>query len=140
MIKLPPIPRPILKLFRSPLVVLSAASLGVRIGKDVYKMRKGEIDSKEFRARTGTNFGSVTGGMAGAAAGAAAFSVLPGVGTVLGAFAGGMLGEAVGSKLGRRAADRIEEAAYADKQAEAAAEGAPAQEAPNPAAAPKRHI
>src|SRR5436190_22298949 len=108
--KFPPIPRPIKKLFRSPLVVISAASLGVRIGKDAYRMRKGEIEKKEFRARTGTHLGSITGGMAGAAAGAAAFSVVPGVGTVLGAFAGGMLGEAVGSKLGRRAAERRAEA------------------------------
>src|SRR5688572_19847138 len=109
LMKLPPIPRPIKKLFRSPIVVVSAASLGVRIGKDVYRMRIGEIDRKEFRARTGTHLGSISGGMAGAAAGAAAFSVVPGVGTVLGAFAGGLLGETIGGKLGRRAADRFED-------------------------------
>lgn len=103
------IPRPILKLIRSPIVVVSAASFGMRLGKDVYKMRKGEIDKKEFRARAGTHVGGTTGSMAGAAAGAAAFSMIPGVGTVLGAFAGGVLGEAIGAKLGRRAAERIEE-------------------------------
>src|SRR5262245_20803776 len=108
--KLPKIPRPILKLFRSPIVVISAASLGVRIGKDAYRLKVGEIDTKEFRKRTGANIGSISGGMAGAAAGAAAFSVVPGVGTMLGAFAGGMLGETVGAKLGRRAAERLEEA------------------------------
>jgi phage tail tape-measure protein len=121
-LKLPKIPRPILKLLRSPIVVVSAASLGVRIGKDAYKLKHGEIDSKEFRARTGSHLGSVSGGMVGAAAGAAALSVVPGVGTVLGAFAGGLVGETIGSKLGRRSAERFEEAVYGVTVAAAAGE------------------
>lgn len=131
------LPRPIKKLLRSPLVVVSAASLGVRIGKDAYKMHKGEIDGREFRARTGQHLGSVSGGMAGAAAGAAAFSVVPGVGTVLGAFAGGLFGETVGAKLGRRAAERLETVAV-----QAAPEVAPASEAsePPPPHGPKRTL
>jgi phage tail tape-measure protein len=134
------IPRPILKLFRSPIVVVSAASFGVRIGKDVYKMRKGEIDKKEFRARAGTHLGSTTGGMAGAAAGAAAFSMVPGVGTVLGAFAGGMLGEAIGSKLGRRAAERVEVAFVAEAPAAAAADAEKSEPNDHGTHNPKRHL
>lgn len=107
--KLPRIPRRFRRLLRSPILVVSAASLGVRMGKDAYRMRAGEIDAKEFRARAGSHFGSISGGIAGAAAGAAAFSALPGIGTILGAFAGGMLGESVGSKIGRKGAERIED-------------------------------
>src|SRR5689334_4216398 len=109
--------RPITKLLRSPIVMVSAASLGVRIGKDAYKMQKGEISIREFRARTGQHFGSISGGMVGAAAGAAALSVMPGVGTVLGAFGGGLLGETIGAKLGRRAAERFEEVLGSEEKA-----------------------
>jgi hypothetical protein len=104
----PKIPRFWKRLLKNPIVVVSAATFGVRIGKDAYAMKKGEIDAPEFRARTGSHLGSISGGVFGAAAGAAAFSVIPGVGTVLGAFAGGLLGESVGGKLGRKSAEHVE--------------------------------
>jgi phage tail tape-measure protein len=103
MAKLPSIPkRLLLRLLKNPIVVVSAATLGIRIGKDAYAMKTGEIDGGEFRARIGSHLGSISGGIFGAAAGAAALSVVPGVGTVLGAFAGGMIGENLGGKMGRK--------------------------------------
>lgn len=106
--KLPKVPLIIRRLIKNPVVIMSAATLGVRVGKDFYKMKTGEIDGKELRARTGSHFGGLSGGVFGAAAGAAAFSVLPGVGTMLGAFAGGMIGESFGSKAGRKSAEFAE--------------------------------
>jgi phage tail tape-measure protein len=107
--RLPKIPKRLLmRLLKNPIVVVSAATLGVKIGKDAYQLRLGEIDSKEFRARTGSHLGAISGGVFGAAAGAAALSVVPGVGTILGAFAGGMIGENLGAKLGRKSAEQAE--------------------------------
>jgi phage tail tape-measure protein len=105
----PKIPRFWKRLLKNPVVVVSAATLGVRVGKDAYAMRNGEINAPEFRARAGSHLGSISGGVFGAAAGAAAFSAIPGVGTILGAFAGGLLGEAVGARLGRKSAEHIED-------------------------------
>lgn len=97
------------KLGRHPVAVVSTATLGFRLGKDGWRLKKGEIDVPEFRRRVGGHFGTVGGGLAGAAAGAAAGSaVIPGLGTVLGAFAGGMVGESLGGKLGRGAVEGAE--------------------------------
>jgi len=107
--RLPKIPKRLLmRLLKNPIVIVSAASLGVRIGKDAFQVRAGEIDTKEFRARTVSHIGSTAGGVFGAAAGAAALSIVPGVGTILGAFAGGMIGENLGAKLGRKSAEHAE--------------------------------
>jgi phage tail tape-measure protein len=100
--------RIIRKLTRHPMLVVSVTTLGVRLGKDAYAMREGEIDAPEFRKRAGAHLGHMSGGLAGAAAGAAAGSVLPGLGTLLGAFAGGMVGEHLGGKAGRAAAELAE--------------------------------
>jgi phage tail tape-measure protein len=115
--------RLLMRLLKNPIVVVSAATLGVRIGKDAYQMKTGEIDPKEFRARAGSHLGSVSGGVFGAAAGAAALSVVPGVGTILGAFAGGMVGESIGAKLGRKSAEHAE--VYFAKKSTAGAEREP---------------
>ncbi|MBK6690377.1 MAG: hypothetical protein IPG45_38275 [Deltaproteobacteria bacterium] len=97
------------KLGRHPVAVLSTATLGFRLSKDGWRLKKGEIDVPEFRRRVGGHFGTVGGGIAGAAAGAAAGSaVIPGLGTILGAFAGGMVGETLGGKLGRGAIEGAE--------------------------------
>ncbi len=95
-------------LSRHPLAVTTAASLGLRFGKDVVRLRRGDIDAQEFRGRAGQHVGAVSGNLAGAMAGAAAgTAALPGLGTVLGGFAGGVLGENVGGKLGRRTIEHI---------------------------------
>ena len=89
------------KLGKHPVLVLSVASLGYRCGKDIYRLRKGEFDRREFNARAGAHLGGVTGGFGGASAGAVIGSVVPGLGTLLGGFAGGIAGEYAGSKMGR---------------------------------------
>jgi phage tail tape-measure protein len=97
------------RLARHPIAVVSVVSLGYRMGKDALKVRAGEIDDKEWRARAGSHLGSLTGGIAGAAAGAIALSMVPGIGPLLGGFAGGLAGEFGGSKVGRAAIETIED-------------------------------
>jgi phage tail tape-measure protein len=96
------------RLARHPTLVVGAATLGVRVGRDAGALRRGEIDPPEFRRRAGAHVGHIGGGIAGATAGAAAGSVVPVLGTLLGAFAGGMLGEHLGGRLGRAAVDAAE--------------------------------
>lgn len=96
------------RLGRHPVAVVSSLALAVRIGRDGYRARSGEIDGAEFRARAGGHVGGLSGGLAGAAMGATAGSVVPGVGTIIGAFAGGLLGESYGGKLGRQGVERAE--------------------------------
>lgn len=96
------------RLARHPVLVVSTASLGVKVTRDALRMRSGEIDGTEFRARTGRNVGGMSGGLAGAAAGAAWGSVLPGLGTMLGAMAGGIVGEELGGRVGRLAIEQAE--------------------------------
>lgn len=96
------------RLARHPVAIVSVASIGVRVGRDAFRMKSGEIDAKEFRARTGGNVGSIGGGALGATAGAVAGSVVPVLGSILGGFAGGLIGEAGGAKLGRAAMEQIE--------------------------------
>lgn len=104
---LPKIPRRFIgRLLKNPLVMVSGVTLGVKIGRDAYQMKVGEIDVTEFQHRTGSHVGGVSGGVFGMAAGAAALSlVMPGVGQILGSFAGSIIGEHLGSKLGRRSAE-----------------------------------
>ena len=116
--KLPKLPTPKLppgmpgkigrKLARHPIAVISVATIGVRLGRDAYRLKKGEIDGPEWRARAGEHVGGVSGGIAGAMAGAVAFSIVPGVGPLIGGFAGGLIGELGGSRVGRGAIEAIE--------------------------------
>jgi phage tail tape-measure protein len=106
----PGLPDKILRrLARHPILVISVASMGLRVGREAKRFKSGEIDGPEFRARTASHLGSISGGAIGATAGAIAGSVLPGLGSIIGGFAGGILGEAGGSKLLRFAAEKLEE-------------------------------
>jgi phage tail tape-measure protein len=96
------------RLGRHPVLVVSTATMGVKVGQDGFRLRRGEIDAPEFRKRTGGHVGSMSGGLAGAAAGAAWGSALPGLGTVIGAFAGGLVGEELGGRVGRLAIEQAE--------------------------------
>lgn len=96
------------RLGRHPVLVVSTASLGIKLGKEGVRLRRGEIDALEFRLRTGGHVGSMSGGLAGAAAGAAWGSAFPGLGTVIGAFAGGLIGEELGGRVGRLAIEQVE--------------------------------
>lgn len=93
---------------RHPVALVSTLSMGLRVGKDVHRFKKGEIDAGELKARVGEHAGSIGGGVLGASAGAAVGSVVPVVGTIIGGFAGGLLGESKGSKLGRKLAERLD--------------------------------
>lgn len=137
------------RLGRHPVLVVSTASLGVKVGKDGFRLRSGEIDPPEFRKRAGGHVGSMGGGLAGAAAGAAWGSALPGLGTVIGAFAGGIIGEELGGRVGQLAVEQAEitvtlrreqaPADAADGALEAVEEADPAHEEP-PTPRPKRHL
>ncbi|MGF1510157.1 MAG: hypothetical protein ACFB9M_11720 [Myxococcota bacterium] len=108
-LKRTPIERIIRRLERHPAAVVTLASLGMRMGKDVRRMKAGDIDVVEFRRRGFTHVGSISGGMAGAAMGAAAgTAVAPGIGTILGAFTGSVVGDNVGTRLGRAAIEHAE--------------------------------
>lgn len=96
------------RLARRPMLVVSAAALTLRMGKDAMKVKDGKMDGAEFRARAGSHVGSIGGSAVGATAGGVAGSIVPGIGTILGAFAGGMIGDYGGSKVGRRLAQAVE--------------------------------
>jgi len=100
--------RIIRRLARHPVLLVGSASLGIRAYQEYGRLKKGEIDAEEFRARTASHFGSISGGAAGATVGAAAGSVIPVVGTIIGGFVGGMIGEAGGSRFFRMAASELE--------------------------------
>ena len=130
--------RIIRRLSRHPVMVITAASLGIRVGKDAYDFKNGEIDGPEFRARQGSHFGGISGGLAGARVGMVAGSVVPGLGTLLGAFAGGYIGETIGSKLGRKAVEQAEVTLSTDKSDKPkAANGEKSEPAAPPEGAPK---
>ncbi len=95
-------------LARRPMLVVGAATLGTRIGRDALAVKRGEMDPFEFRLRTGSHIGAVSGSVAGAAAGAFVGSVVPVLGNVLGGFAGGIVGDKAGGKLGRAAVHAVE--------------------------------
>src|SRR5262245_4813990 len=101
--------RIIRKLSRHPIWVVSVCSAGLRLGREAYRFKAGEIDAKELRLRSAGHVGSISGGAIGASVGAVAGSVLPGLGTIIGGFAGGMIGERGGAKLARVAAEKAEE-------------------------------
>ncbi|MFO0728623.1 MAG: hypothetical protein U1E65_32905 [Myxococcota bacterium] len=96
------------RLARHPVLLIGGVSMGVRAVQEYGRMKKGEIDGMEFRARTAAHLGSISGGAAGATVGAAAGSVVPIVGTLIGGFVGGMVGEAGGSRLFRVAMEELE--------------------------------
>lgn len=96
------------RLGRHPVLVMSAASTGFKIGQEGLRLSRGLIDPPEFRKRTGEHLGSTSGGLAGAAAGAAWGSALPGFGTAVGALAGGLLGGELGARVGRLAVEQTE--------------------------------
>lgn len=97
------------RLARHPMIVMSVASIGLRVGREAFRLQKGQINGREFRARTGGHLGSIGGGALGATAGAVAGSVVPVLGSIIGGFAGGILGEAGGSRLGRMAAEGLDD-------------------------------
>ena len=101
--------RIIARLSRHPILVVTAVDMGVKLGRDSWAYRKGEIAVSELRRRFGGHFGNLGGGMVGAAAGAAAGSVmLPGLGMLLGGFAGGIVGGELGGRAGRFAVQEAE--------------------------------
>lgn len=129
--------RIIRRITRHPVAVVSTLSLSVRMGKDAWSLKNGEIDAPEFRRRAGGHVGTLGGGLAGAAAGAAAGSVVPGLGTMIGAFAGGMVGEIAGGKVGREAMARAEEMIFTPAISHDDAEAEPEAPFSEP---PKRHL
>lgn len=90
------------------MLVVSAVSTSIKVGRDGAALRRGDMDPPEFRKRTGGHLGSMSGGLAGAAAGAAWGSAFPGLGTVIGAFAGSVIGEELGGRVGRLAVEQAE--------------------------------
>ncbi len=136
--------RIIRRLARHPLMVVSAATLGVKVSKDGFKLKKGEIDAPEFRMRTGGHLGAMGGGIAGAAAGAAAGSLVPGLGTILGAFAGSLVGEEVGNRAGRFTVGKVETTIFGgpapSSPEKESSEKAVAEEAADTPSAPKRSL
>ncbi|MCB9654123.1 MAG: hypothetical protein H6729_08355 [Deltaproteobacteria bacterium] len=103
------IPRRITRWLRHPATVVTAAQLAYRLGKEFHSVYRGAIDGREFRARMGNHFGTISGGLAGAWVGAAAGTALaPGVGTAAGAIMGGLMGETAGGKAMRVAVERVE--------------------------------
>lgn len=129
--------RIIRRITRHPVMVVSTLSLSMRVGKDAWSLKNGEIDAPEFRIRTGSHVGTLGGGLAGAAAGAAAGSVVPGLGTIIGAFAGGMVGEMAGGKVAREAMERAEALL---KTRAAQSDPSPPEPEPSRHEPPKRHL
>jgi hypothetical protein len=83
--------------------VLAVLELAVDQSRTVAARRRGELSRREYRARTGGNFGNAAGGMGGASGGAALGTmILPGVGTLIGGLLGGMLGGSLGRAAGER--------------------------------------
>jgi phage tail tape-measure protein len=105
----PKLPERILKqLAKRPMMVLGAATLSLKVGKDAVHLKAGKIDGSEFKKRTGGHVGSVGLGTAAGYAGMALgvfLSPVPVLGGLLGGFAGGALGEVLGEKLGRGAVE-----------------------------------
>lgn len=82
---------------------LAVLELMVDQSRTAAARRRGELSYREYRARTGGNFGNAAGGLGGAAGGAALGTmILPGVGTVIGGLLGGMLGGGLGRAAGER--------------------------------------
>lgn len=128
------------RLGRNPMLVMSAVSTSIRVGRDGAALRRGDLDAPEFRKRTGGHLGSMSGGLAGAAAGAAWGSALPGFGTILGAFAGSVIGEELGGRVGRLAVEQAEitiQERFSERQ-NAAAQGETSIE--EAARRPRRHL
>lgn len=152
------LPGKILKqLSRRPMLFISTLSLGFKVSKDAVHLKRGDIDSTEFRMRTGASVGGVSLGAAGSYAGLVAGHFLmpvPVLGGLVGGFAGGALGEMMGDKLGRKAVESAESALRSKgKKAEGPAEATSSEPtpptadvAPGPAAddsthgTPKRHL
>ena len=93
---------------KHPAVVAGALALGLRMGQEASRLKKGEIDLEQFRRNAAKHTGTVGGTLTGAALGAIAGSWLPGAGTILGAFAGAFLGEMVGEQVGAIGAEKLE--------------------------------
>lgn len=110
----PRIPGWLIEKLKHPLVVAGAVKLGVSVGQEASRLRRGEVSFKEFRAQIGRHVGGMTGTATGVALGAWAGSVVPGVGTVLGAFGGGLAGQ----MLGEMATTGVERSKAADEASE----------------------
>lgn len=91
-----------------PALLLAVGKLGILITHEVQRYRKGEIDARELRVRTGAHVGSSAGIISGAAAGIAFGALLPGVGTIIGAFSGAMFGSMAGEYVGHLVAEQLE--------------------------------
>ena len=82
-----------------PTTTLAVTSFGIRLGQDLRRYRRREIDQRELHRRTRGHVGSALGTVTGATIGALVGQVIPGVGHVLGSFAGGVVGDIVGEQL-----------------------------------------
>lgn len=151
------LPGKILKqLSRRPMLFISTLSLGFKVTKDAVHLKRGDIDSTEFRMRTGASVGGVSLGAAGSYAGLVAGHFLmpvPVLGGLMGGFAGGALGEMMGDRLGRKVVENAESAlrnrgksAQAPAEAASAAPAAPEASEAGPSVddsthgTPKRHL
>jgi outer membrane lipoprotein SlyB len=90
-------------------------------GLNYRRLRKGEIDKKEFwhrmRVNSVTTVGSMAVGSGGAAAGFAVGTLLfPGVGSIVGAVVGGIAGGFAGEKWGAQAYSAIEKKVQESKE------------------------
>jgi hypothetical protein len=101
------LPPNLLEKLKHPLVVAGAIKLGVSLGQEAGRLRRGEVTLRQFKARMGRHVGGMTGTATGVALGAWAGSVVPGLGTVLGAFGGGLAGSMLGEMATVQSADRL---------------------------------
>ena len=119
---MPRLPPNLLERLKHPLVVAGAIKLGVSLGQEAGRLRRGEVTLSQFKASLGRHVGGMTGTATGVALGAWAGSVVPGVGTVLGAFGGGLAGSMLGEMATVQGADRLRpEAAESEEDDEARA-------------------
>jgi len=130
--RVPRVPGWVGEKLKHPLVVAGAIKLGVSLGQEAGKLRRGEVSLRQFKAHLGRHVGGMTGTATGVAVGAWAGSVVPGVGTVLGAFGGGLAGQMLGEMVTIQSAERVRpEPADAGDGAPGSTREAPAHPAPD---------
>jgi phage tail tape-measure protein len=82
-------------------------TLGIRIGQELSRLRRGEIDREEFEKRAAQHLGALGGTLTGAGLGWSLGRAVPGLGAILGAFSGGLVGHLGGERMGRAGAERV---------------------------------
>ena len=92
---------------RHPVASAAAMTLGIRIGQELSRLRRGEIDREEFEKRAAQHLGALGGTLTGAGLGWSLGRAVPGLGAILGAFSGGLVGHLGGERMGRAGAERV---------------------------------